>query len=88
MAQAAEQAFADRAAALLDAQSQEMARRAEGAIATWSERLQPALEATGQQTVTRLASQIKDGLNAGVENAAQVLARLESASVIGRGMVA
>ena len=43
MAQAAEQAFAERAAALLDAQSQEMARRAEGAIATWSERLQPAL---------------------------------------------
>ena len=81
MAQAAEQAFADRAAALLDAQSQEMARRAEGAIATWSERLQPALEASGQQTVTRLASQLKDGLNAGVENATQVLARLESASL-------
>ena len=81
MAQAAEQAFAERAAALLDAQSQEMARRAEGAIATWSERLQPALEATGQQTVARLASQIKDGLNAGAENAAQVLARLEGASV-------
>ena len=81
MAQAAEQAFAERAAALLDAQSQEMARRAEGAIAAWSERLQPALEATGQQTVARLASQIKDGLNAGVENATQVLSRLEGASV-------
>ena len=81
LAQAAEQAFAERAAALLDAQSQEMARRAEGAIATWSERLQPALEASGQQTVARLASQIKDGLNAGVENAAQVLARLETAGV-------
>lgn len=81
MAQAAEQVFSERAAALLDAQSQEMARRAEGAIATWSERLQPALEASGQQSVARLASQIKDGLNAGVENAAQVLARLESAGV-------
>jgi DNA anti-recombination protein RmuC len=80
LAQAAEQAFADRAAALLDAQSQEMARRAEGDIATWSERLQPALEASGQQTVARLASQIKDGLSAGIENATQVLARLESAS--------
>lgn len=81
LSQAAEQAFAERAAALLDAQSQEMARRAEGAIATWSERLQPALEANGQQTVARLASQIKDGLNASVENATQLLARLESAGV-------
>ena len=81
LAQAAEQAFAERAAALLDAQSQEMAHRAEGAIAAWSERLQPALEATGQQTVARLASQIKDDLNTGVENATQTLARLEGASV-------
>lgn len=81
LAQAAEQAFAERAAALLDAQSQEMGLRAEGAIAAWSERLQPALEATGQQTVTRLASQIQESLSAGVENASQVIARLEAASL-------
>jgi len=80
LAQAAEQALAERSTALLEAQSQEMARRAEGAITTWAERLQPALEATGQQTVTRLAAQIKEGLNAGVENAAQMLVRVESAS--------
>ena len=79
LAQTAEQAFAERAAALLDAQSQEMARRAEGAIAAWSERLQPALEATGQQTVARLASQIKDELSAGVEHATRTLARLDNA---------
>jgi hypothetical protein len=78
LAQTAEQALEQRATALLEAQSQEMARRAEAAIAAWAERLQPALEATGQQTVTRLAAQIKDELNSRLENAAQILARLES----------
>ena len=63
---------------MLEAQSQEMARRASGAITTWAERLQPALEATGQQTVTRLAAQIKDELKDRVESAAAMVARLES----------
>jgi hypothetical protein len=78
LAHTAEQALEQRATALLDAQSQEMARRAEAAIATWAERLQPALEAAGQQTVTLLAGQLKDELHSRVESAAQMLARLES----------
>ncbi len=76
--QAVEQALEQRASALLEAQSQEMARRASGAITTWAERLQPALEATGQQTVTRLAAQIKAELKERVESAAAMVARLES----------
>jgi hypothetical protein len=80
LAEAAENTLAQRATALLEAQSEEMARRAEGAIATWAERLQPALEVTGQQTVTRLAGEIKENLSASVEKAAQVLSRLEHAS--------
>ncbi|PYU23305.1 MAG: hypothetical protein DMG32_16490 [Acidobacteria bacterium] len=78
VARAVEQALEQRASALLEAQSQEMARRAEGAIIAWAERLQPALEATGQQTVTRLAAQIKAELKDRVESAAGMAARLES----------
>ena len=78
MARAVEQALGQRASALLEAQSQEMARRAESAIVTWAERLQPALEATGQQTVTRLAAQLKAELKDRVENAGVMVARLES----------
>ena len=77
IARAVEQTLEQRASALIEAQSQEMARRAEGAIASWVERLQPALEATGQQTVTRLAAQLKDELNDSVEKSAAMVARLE-----------
>ena len=76
--QAVEQALEQRASALLEAQSQEMARRASGAITAWAERLQPALEATGQQTVTRLAAQIKAELKDRVESAAAMVTRLET----------
>jgi hypothetical protein len=78
IARAVEQALEQRASSLLEAQSQEMARRAEGAITAWAERLQPALEASGQQTVTRLATQLKDELNDSVENATAMVARLEN----------
>jgi hypothetical protein len=78
IARAVEQALEQRASALLEAQSHEMARRAQGAITAWAERLQPALEATGQQTVTRLAAQIKAELKDRVEHAAAMAARLES----------
>jgi hypothetical protein len=72
------QALEQRASALLEAQSQEMARRAEDAITTWSQRLQPALEAAGEQTVTRLAAQLKDELNDRVQSGAAMVARLET----------
>lgn len=75
---AAEQAFHHRADALLELHSQEMARRAEQAITLWAERLQPALEATGQQTVTRLAAQIKADLDDRVHSAVTMISRLEN----------
>lgn len=78
IAAAVAQALEQRASALLEAQSHEMARRAEGALTIWAERLQPALEATGQQTVTRLAAQIKADLKDCVESAAAMAARLQS----------
>jgi hypothetical protein len=78
MAGAVEQALEQRAIALLEAQSQEMARRAEAAVAAWTDRLQPALEATGQQTVTRLAAQLKAELKDRVESADAMVTRLES----------
>jgi hypothetical protein len=72
------QALEQRASALLEAQSREMARRAEDAITTWAQRLQPALEAAGEQTVTRLAAQLKDELNDRVQSGAAMVARLET----------
>src|SRR5260370_38894370 len=78
IARAAEQVLEQRAGALLEAQSQEMARRAQGAITAWAERLLPALEASGQQTVTRLAAQLQDELDVGLKNGTEGLARLET----------
>jgi hypothetical protein len=78
IARAVEQTLEQRASALIEAQSQEMARRAEGAIASWVERLQPALEAAGQQSVTRLATQLKDELKESSEKSAAMVARLEN----------
>ena len=78
ISRAAEQTLQHRAGALIEAQSQEMAHRAERAITSWAERLQPALEATGQQTVTRLAAQIKADLNDRVHSAGTMISRLEN----------
>jgi hypothetical protein len=78
VARAVEDSLEQRASALLEAQSEEMARRASGAITAWAERLQPVLEATGQQTVTRLAVQIKAELKDKVETAAAMAERLEN----------
>lgn len=79
IAGATEQALEQRASALLEAQSHEMARRAEDAITMWAQRLQPALEAAGEQTVTRLAAQLKGELSDRVQSGAAMVAQLETA---------
>ena len=66
-----------RAATVLEAQSRELARRAEGALAAWTERLQPSLDAAGQQAVARLAAQLDQDLAARLKPASQAVARLE-----------
>ena len=78
IAGATAQALEQRTSALLEAQSHEIARRAEDAIATWAQRLQPALEAAGEQTVTRLAAQLKGELHDRVQSGAAMIAHLES----------
>ena len=73
----AQQELQRRAATVLEAQSRELARRAEGALASWTERLQPSLEAAGQQAVARLAAQLDQELAARLKPASQAYARLE-----------
>jgi hypothetical protein len=73
----AQQELQRRAATVLEAQSRELARRAEGALAAWTERLQPSLEAASQQAVARLAAQLDQDLAARLKPAGQAVARLE-----------
>jgi hypothetical protein len=73
----AQQELQRRAATVLEAQSRELARRAEGALAIWTEKLYPSLEAAGQQAVARLAPQVDQELAARLKPATQAYARLE-----------
>jgi len=73
----AQQELQRRAATVLEAQSRELARRAEGALAAWTTRLQPSLEAAGQQAVARLTAQLDQELAARLTPASQACARLE-----------
>jgi hypothetical protein len=66
-----------RAATVLEAQSRELARRAEGVLAEWTEKLQPTVEAAGQQAVAHLAPQIDQELAVRLKPAQQAYARLE-----------
>ena len=73
----AQQELQRRAATVLEAQSRELARRAEGVLATWTEKLRPSLEAAGQQAVARLVPQIDRELAERLKPASQAYARLE-----------
>ena len=84
----AQQELERRAAALVEIQSQELARRGELAMATWTERLQPSLESAAQETVARLGAQFEQHLGSHIDRANQVLGRLESESHCGRGSAA
>jgi hypothetical protein len=77
LTRSAQQELQRRAATVLEAQSRELARRAEGALADWTARLQPSLESAGQQAVARLAAQIDQELAARLKPAQQAFARLE-----------
>jgi len=77
LTRSAQQELQRRAATVLEAQSRELARHAEGALAAWTERLQPSLEAAGQQAVARIAAQLDQDLAARLKPASQAVARLE-----------
>ena len=66
-----------RAATVLEAQSRELARRAETTLADWTQRLQPSIEAAGQQAIARLAPQLDQDLAARLRPAEHAYARLE-----------
>lgn len=73
---AASQEWARRGEALLEAQSNEMNRRAESAITGMAERLQPVIETAGQQTIERLAGELEQRLAPQITRASEMLSRL------------
>jgi hypothetical protein len=78
VALAAQQQLERRAADLLEHQSQEINRRLDSAVASWTQRLQPALQAAGQETVARLGVQLEQELGSRLDRVREVLARLDS----------
>lgn len=76
-----------RAAALVDIHSQELARNGEHAIAAWTARLQPSLEAAGLQTIGRLGAQLEQQLASQMHRASQALSSLEAQSIAAEEML-
>jgi hypothetical protein len=62
--------------AMLESQSGEMNRRAESAVAGMAQRLQPMLEAAGQSTIEKLASELEQRLAPQISSATEILGKL------------
>ena len=73
----AQQELQRRAATVLEAQSRELGRHAENALASSAAKLQTSLDAAAQQAVARLVPQVDDELAARLKPAAEAYARLE-----------
>jgi hypothetical protein len=80
LTQTAQQELERRASAVVETQSEELARRAEQSVTTWTQRLQPALEAAGQQAVAHLGAEFERHLGSGLERSGVALQRLEEAT--------
>jgi hypothetical protein len=74
--QTASQELARRGEALLEAQSVEMNRQADAAVAGMAERLQPVLESTGHQTIERLGHELEERLAPQVARATELVSKL------------
>ena len=74
--QATSEEWARRGQAMLDAQSAEMNRQAESAVAGMAQRMQPMLEAAGQSTIEKLASELEQRLAPHITRAADILGKL------------
>ncbi len=74
--QSASEEWSRRGEALLEAQSIEMNRRAETAVAGMAERLQPVLENAGQETIARLANELEQRLSPQINRATEMLSKL------------
>jgi hypothetical protein len=79
--EAAQVEFERRGAAMIENQSQELARRGESALSAWTEQIRPSLEAAGQETITRLGAQIEQRFSSHLDRANDVLGRLQGESL-------
>ncbi len=62
--------------AILETESAELHRRAEGAVAGMAERLQPALETAGQESVARMVARLEQQLGPHLERANELAQKL------------
>jgi len=74
--QSASEEWARRSESMIEAQSIEMNRRAESAVAGMAERLQPVLETAGQETIGRLANDLEQRLSPQVTRTMEILNKL------------
>ena len=73
--QAASEEWARRGEAMLEAQSGEMNHRAESAVAGMAQRLQPMLEAAGHDSIEKLASELEQRLAPQIASATEMLGK-------------
>jgi hypothetical protein len=71
--QAASDEWARRSEAMLEAQSSEMNRRAESTVTGMAQRLQPMLEGAGQETIEKLAGELEQRLAPQITRATEIL---------------
>jgi hypothetical protein len=76
LSQATVEGLQRRLEAAVEAESVELNRRAESAVAGMAERLQPVLEAAGQQSLARLAAQLEWQLTPHLERANELAQKL------------
>jgi hypothetical protein len=74
--QTASDEWARRGEATLEAQSAELNRRAESAVTGMSQRLQPMLEAAGQESIEKLAAEFENRFSPQIAQATELLSKL------------
>jgi hypothetical protein len=79
--------LAQQGEALLEAQDKELALRADAAIAGLADRLQPALESSCQETITRLVTQFEERIAPHVGRAAEIVNELSLTEVQSNSLV-
>jgi hypothetical protein len=68
--------WARRGAAMVEAQSSEINRQAESAVAGMAQRMQPMLEAAGHETIERLAKELEQRFAPELARAAEILGKI------------
>jgi hypothetical protein len=79
LAQAAGQNLESRATAVLETTSQEMTRRAEDTMATWTEQIRTIQDATGRE-IDRFTSQLKTELSSRLDSTNETLKDIQAAT--------